>query len=206
MKFIDVSTWDRAMHCEVFRNSVQPQYCVTFDLDITNFLAKIKKKNVSFTFSFVYAVTKCANEIEAFRCRFVGGKPAVFETINTSFTYLNKDTGLFKVVNVPMQEKMEDYVELAKKTEENQTVYFTGPMANDIYQFSAFPWVSYTHISHTDSGKKDNATPLFDWGKFYEKDQRTLMPFSVQVHHSFVDGVHIGKLAEKLQGYLDNFA
>lgn len=206
MKFIDVSTWDRAMHCEVFRNSVQPQYCVTFDLDITNFLAKIKKKNVSFTFSFVYAVTKCANEIEAFRCRFVEGKPAVFETINTSFTYLNKDTGLFKVVNVPMQEKMEDYVELAKKTEENQTVYFTGPMANDIYQFSAFPWVSYTHISHTDSGKKDNATPLFDWGKFYKKDQRTLMPFSVQVHHSFVDGVHIGKLAEKLQGYIDNFA
>lgn len=206
MKFIDVSTWDRAMHCEVFRNSVQPQYCVTFDLDITNFLAKIKKKNVSFTFSFVYAVTKCANEIEAFRCRFVEGKPAVFETINTSFTYLNKDTGLFKVVNVPMQEKMEDYVELAKKTEENQTVYFTGPMANNIYQFSSFPWVSYTHISHTDSGKKDNATPLFDWGKFYEKDQRTLMPFSVQVHHSFVDGVHIGKLAEKLQGYLDNFA
>lgn len=205
MKFIDVSTWDRAMHCEVFRNSVQPQYCVTFDLDITNFLAKIKKKNVSFTFSFVYAVTKCANEIEAFRCRFVEGKPAVFETINTSFTYLNKNTGLFKVVNVPMQEKMEDYVELAKKTEENQTVYFTGPMVNDIYQFSSFPWVSYTHISHTDSGKKDNATPLFDWGKFYEKDQRTLMPFSVQVHHSFVDGVHIGKFAEKLQGYLDNF-
>ncbi|MDE7207788.1 MAG: chloramphenicol acetyltransferase [Lachnospiraceae bacterium] len=205
MKFIDVSTWDRAMHCEVFRNSVQPQYCVTFELDVTNFLAKIKKKNISFTFSFVYAVTKCANEIEAFRCRFVEGKPAVFETINTSFTYLNKDTELFKVVNVPMQEKLEDYVALAKKTEENQTAYFTAPMANDIYQFSPFPWVSYTHISHTDSGKKENATPLFDWGKFYEKDQRTLMPFSVQVHHSFVDGVHIGKLAQQLQGYLNDY-
>ncbi len=205
MKFIDVSTWDRAMHCEVFRNSTQPQYCVTFELDVTNFLQKIKKKNISFTFSFVYAVTKCANEIEAFRCRFVEGKPAIFETINTSFTYLNKDTELFKVVNVPMQEKMEDYVVLAKETEENQTAYFTAPMANDIYQFSPFPWVSYTHISHTDSGKKENATPLFDWGKFYEKDQRILMPFSVQVHHSFVDGVHIGKLAQKLQDYLDDY-
>lgn len=205
MKFIDVSTWDRAMHCEVFRNSTQPQYCVTFELDVTNFLQKIKKKNISFTFSFVYAVTKCANEIEAFRCRFVEGKPAIFETINTSFTYLNKDTELFKVVNVPMQEKMEDYVVLAKETEENQTAYFTAPMANDIYQFSPFPWVSYTHISHTDAGKKENATPLFDWGKFYEKDQRILIPFSVQVHHSFVDGVHIGKLAQKLQDYLDDY-
>ena len=205
MKYIDVSTWKRAMHCEVFRNSIVPQYCVTFDVDITNFLSEIKKRRFSFTFSFVYAVTKCANEIEEFRCRFVEGKPAIFETINTSFTYLDETTELFKVVNVPMQETIEDYVALAKKTEKNQTDYFISPMANDIYQFSPFPWVSYTHISHTESGKKDNATPLFDWGKFYEKDGKIFMPFSVQVHHSFVDGVHIGKLAGKLQSFLDNF-
>lgn len=40
---------------------------------------------------------------------------------------------------------------------------------------------------------------------FYEKDGKVYLPFSVQVHHSFVDGVHIGKLAKKLQCYLDNF-
>lgn len=203
MKFIDLNTWDRAMHYQVFRNSVQPQYCVTFELDITNFLARIRERGYSFTFAFVYAVTRCANEIDAFRCRFVDGKPAVFEKINTSFTYLNKETELFKVVNVEMQETMEDYVALAAETEKNQTEYFTAGMGNDIYQFSAFPWVSYTHISHTDSGKKDNATPLFDWGKYYEKDGRVMLPFSVQVHHSFVDGVHIGKLAELLQDFLD---
>ena len=166
MKYIDVSAWKRAMHCQVFRNSVNPQYCVTFHVDITNFLSQVKKRGFSFTFSFVYAVTKCANEIEEFRCRFVEGKPAIFETIHTSFTYLDKSTELFKV---------------------------------------SFPWVSFSHISHTESGKKDNAIPLFDWGKFYEKEGKIFMPFSVQVHHSFVDGVHIGKLAEKLQCYLDSF-
>lgn len=207
MKFIELETWDRAMHYQVFRNSLQPQYCVTFDLDITYFLPKIKEKGYSFTFAFVYAVTKCANQIEEFRCRFVDGKPAIFETINTSFTYLKKGTELFKVVNVPMQNSMEQYVTLAKQTEENQTEFFTASaMGNDIYQFSPFPWVSYSHISHTDSGKKDNATPLFDWGKFYEKDQRILLPFSVQVHHSFVDGIHIGKLAQILQKYLDTIS
>ena len=69
-----------------------------------------------------------------------------------------------------------------------------------------FSLQSHTFIArlkHTNSGKKDNATPLFDWGKFYEKDERLLLPFSVQVHHSFVDGVHIGKLAEKLQEKLN---
>ncbi|MDO5839980.1 hypothetical protein [Methanosarcina mazei] len=29
------------------------------------------------------------------------------------------------------------------------------------------------------------------------------MPFVVQVLHAFVDGIHIGKLADRLQKYMD---
>lgn len=98
---------------------------------------------------------------------------------------------------------MEEYCQTAKQAAEEQKVYFTGPLGNDVFQFSPMPWVTYTHISHTNSGKKDNATPLFDWGKFYERDGKLLLPFSVQAHHSFVDGLHIGKLVEKLQAELN---
>lgn len=76
---------------------------------------------------------------------------------------------------------------------------------NDVFQCSPMPWVTYTHISHTNSGKKDNATPLFDWGKYYEKDGRIMMPISVQVHHSFVDGIHIGEFVDLLEKYLASF-
>jgi len=116
---------------------------------------------------------------------------------------LNKDTELFKVVNVPMQDTMKEYVELAEQTVEEQKEYFTGPLGNDVFQCSPMPWVTYTHISHTNSGKEDNATPLFDWGKYYKKDERIIMPVSVQAHHSFVDGIHIGKFVDKLQKFLD---
>ena len=51
---IDEKTWKRAMHCQVFRNSVEPTFCVTFELDITNFLNKIREKKYSFTFALVY--------------------------------------------------------------------------------------------------------------------------------------------------------
>jgi len=30
-----------------------------------------------------------------------------------------------------------------------------------------------------------------------------MMPFAVQVHYAFVDAIHISKLADKLQKYLD---
>lgn len=204
-QIIDEKTWKRAMHCLVFRNSVEPAFCVTFEVDITNFLKKTKEQKLSFTISMVYAVCRCANRIEEFRYRFLDGKVVLYDKIDTAFTYLNKDTGLFKVVNAPMKDTLQEYVEETVKIAAEQQEYFTGPLGNDVFQCSPMPWVAYTHISHTNSGKKDNATPLFDWGKYQEKDGKVVMPVSVQVHHSFVDGIHIGKFAEELQSYMDQF-
>ncbi len=204
-EIIDETNWKRALHCQIFRNSIEPSYCVTFELDISNFLERIRGLGFSFTFSMIYAVTKCANEIEEFRYRFLDGQVVLYDRINTAFTYLHKDTELFKVVNVEMQDTLEGYVKAAGQKAAGQQEYFTGPLGNDVFQFSPMPWVSYTHISHTNSGKKENATPLFDWGKYLERDSKQILPFSVQVHHSFVDGIHIGKLADSLQQYLNCF-
>lgn len=77
--------------------------------------------------------------------------------------------------------------------------------ALDVKTPAPMPWISYTHVSHTNSGKKDVATPIFVWGKFFEKDGKVLLPFSVQVHHSFVDGIHIGRLADILQNKLNEY-
>lgn len=202
---VDEKNWKRALHCSIFRNSVEPAFCVTFELDITNFQQKVREQHYSFTMALIYAVSKCANEIEEFRYRFIDGKIVLYDRIDTAFTYLNKETELFKVVNVEMQDTMEGYVTVATKAAMEQQAYFTGPLGNDVFQFSPMPWVSYTHISHTNAGKKDNATPLFDWGKYFERDGKIILPFSVQVHHSFVDGLHIGKLANKLQKFLDEY-
>ncbi len=204
-KIIDQSTWKRAAHCAVFRNCVEPAFCVTLELDITEFYRKIKQEKLPFTFAMIYAVAKCANRIEEFRYRFLEGQVVLFDKIDTAFTYLDKQTELFKVVNVPFAGNMGEYCKTAKQAAEEQREYFTGPLGNDVFQFSPMPWVTYTHVSHTNSGKRDNATPLFDWGKFYERDGKLLLPFSVQAHHSFVDGLHIGRLAENLQSWLNNY-
>lgn len=200
---IDETTWKRAVHCRIFRNSVEPSYCITFELDVSRFLQKVRSMKYSFTFALIYVVSKCANGIEEFRYRFLDGQVVLFDRIDTAFTYLNKETELFKVVNVEMRDTVAEYVAAAAQQAEAQQAYFTGPLGNDIFMFSPLPWISYTHISHTNSGKKDNSTPLFDWGKFFERDGKWILPFSVQVHHSFVDGIHIGKLADALQSDLD---
>ena len=202
-KIIDEKTWERAMHCMVFRNSIEPQFCVTFEADITNFKEKVKNQGLSFTMAMVYAVCKCANEIEEFRYRFLDEKIVLYDRIDTAFTYLNKSTNLFKVVNVPFVDDINEYCKLAYKIANEQREYFNGPLGNDVFQCSPMPWVTFTHISHRNSGKKDNATPLFDWGKYYEKNGRIMISISVQAHHSFVDGIHVGQLVNGLQEYFD---
>lgn len=204
-RIINEATWERAMHCMVFRNSVEPAFCVTFEADVTELKKYVKDNNISFTLAMVYAVCRCANQIEAFRYRFVDGKIVLFDNIDTAFTYLNKKTNLFKVVNVPMMGDLKEYCINAKKIADEQEEYFMGSLGNDVFQCSPMPWVTYTHISHTNSGKKDNATPLFDWGKYYVKDGRIMMPISVQAHHSFVDGIHIGEYVDLLEKYLTSF-
>lgn len=202
---INEPSWERAMHCMVFRNSVEPAFCVTFEADITGFRQRIRAQGLSFTLAMVYAVCRCANQVEALRYRFLDGRVVLFDRIDTAFTYLNKETGLFKVVNVPFIKGLKEYVALALKTAEEQKEYFTGPLGNDVFQCSALPWVTYTHISHTNSGKQDNATPLFDWGKFFERDGRTVIPVSIQAHHSFVDGIHVGQFVDALQQFFDKY-
>ena len=131
------------------------------------------------------------------------GNIVLFDKIDTAFTWLDKQTELFKVVRVPFLSSLGEYIAIAKETAEKQRAYFTGPLENDVFQFSPLPWLSYTHISHTVSGKRDAATPLFDWGRYRECGGNVFLPFTVQVHHSFADGLHVAKFAQKLQTALD---
>ena len=201
---INIATWKRRMHFRVFRDALQPEYCVNMNLDVTDFLQVIKERGLSFTLSFIYIVAKCANEIEEFRYRFVDDKVLLYDEVGTSFTFMNKETDLFKVVNVPMQNTLSEFESLAKMTILNQEEYFKGAPPVDSFIFSAMPWISFTSISHTISANKSKGQSLFDWGRFFEQNGRMMMPFSVQVHHSFVDGIHVGKLVNNIQACLNN--
>ncbi|WP_124098969.1 CatA-like O-acetyltransferase [Ruminococcus sp. Marseille-P6503] len=203
-KIIDESGLDRKLHCRIFRNSAQPCYCITSDIDVTELYSYVKAKGCSFTLAFIYAVMKCANELENFRYRFLDGNIVLYDKCGTEFTYLKDGDELFYYICAPYAESMEEYINNAERIIAEQKTYFDSLPANDAFQFSPMPWFSYTSVSHTFSGDNTKANPMFDWGRFYEKNGRKLMPFSVQVHHSFADGIHVARLYQKLQEYMDS--
>lgn len=62
----------------------------------------------------------------------------------------------------------------------------------------------YTYFTYQ-FRKERECNSSFDWGKYYEKNGEIILPVSVQAHHSFVDGLHIGQFVDKLQKFFDEY-
>ncbi|WP_340147269.1 CatA-like O-acetyltransferase [Ruminiclostridium josui] len=177
-------------------------------MDVTRFLKFVREKELSFYYAMIYASTHAANEIINFRYRIREDKVVLHESIHPSFTDLsNKQDDLFKIVTVDLKLDIFEFVQYAKDKSQSQTEYFPlNQIAgrDDLVYITCIPWVSFTHISHTFSLNKNDSVPRISWGKYFIENDKVLLPFSVQVNHALVDGVHVGEYFTKLQKRIDN--
>lgn len=202
MQKIDIEKWDRKNTYNFFKDIDVPRYLMTFDLDVTNFYRYVKKNQFSFYLAFIYIVVNQMNEIENFRYRFIDGEPYLLDLTHPSFTDRIENSENFKIVTVLMENEIEKFMNKAKSTSIKQGNVFINPemeMRNDLVYITTFPWAKYTQVSHAHQLDKFDAIPKLVWGKFEEVNQRFIMPFSIEVHHAFVDGLHVGKLINLLQ-------
>jgi cytochrome d ubiquinol oxidase subunit II len=72
---------------------------------------------------------------------------------------------------------------------------------DDLVYHSVIPWVSFTSISHARDSRRQSGIPKVTFGKYREAGGRVLMPVSVEVHHALMDGLHVGRFFERLEGY-----
>jgi chloramphenicol O-acetyltransferase type A len=202
MKEIDIEQWNRKEHFRFFARMDYPHFNLCFDLDISDFLAYVKKKNLSFYYSMVFASNEAANNMEEFRYRIRGEKVILHESLRPAFTDMDKGSDLFKMVAVDQYPGLEEFVSAAAEKSRLQKEYFPASdfIGNDDFiYYTTIPWISFTHISHTISLNKNDSVPRISWGRYYGKEGKTMLPFSVQVHHGFADGVHIGRYKDTLE-------
>ena len=206
MKEIDISSWKRKTHFEFFRNLDYPQYSISFNIDITTFIKDIKDRKRSFYYSMIFYSTYCANQIEEFKYRNRDGKVVLHDALNPSFTDLDRDSDLFKIVTVDMKNNVDDFIAEARNKSENQKEYFPSnadEQRDDLIYLTSIPWISYTQLSHPIHAAKKDSIPRLSWGKYFREDERVLLPYSVQLNHCFADAVHIAKFKELLERLLE---
>jgi len=208
MENIDIENWKRKEHFAFFYRMDYPQYNICMDLDITNFLAYVKKHNMSFYYAMIYASTVMVNQVENFRYRIRDGKVVLHDKVHPSYTDMDKEStdDLFKYISLDLTDDIIGYCRAATEKNERQKSHFVAEemSRDDLIYITSIPWISFTHISHTITINRNDSVPRISWGKYYKTGDRVMLPFSVQAHHALVDGIHIGKYIEKLQAYLDH--
>jgi chloramphenicol O-acetyltransferase type A len=207
MTYIDLDQWKRKEHFNFFYRMDYPQFNICMDIDVSNLLDYSKKNEISFYYSMIHAVTHVINDIEDFRYRIRDGKVVLHDLIHPSFTEMDASKNdLFRLITPDFNKDINEFIAHAKECSLHQKDYFGIERLagrDDLIYITCIPWISFTHISHTISFNKNDSVPRISWGKYFHRNGRTMLPFSVQVHHALLDGFHVGKYVNQLQDYLN---
>lgn len=195
MERLNKDTWARREIYEMFSKVDYPFYSVTIPVDVTNLKILSGKKGISFYFLMIWVCTKAVNSVFEFRLRIRQDEVFVSSQTNPSFTYMPKDSDVFKIVSLPWEPDFESFCRNAKSRCERQIGFIAAEEESDeqIY-FSCTPWFDFTALTNEHSFDKDDTIPRLAWGKYYGEKERLWVHLSIEVNHRTIDGVHIGRL------------
>jgi chloramphenicol O-acetyltransferase type A len=205
-KYLDISTWARRDLFEFFRGYDNPYFNLCTRLDITNLMAHLRSQPVSVSLVFHYLALRVANEIEPFRYRLKEGKVIIHDVIHGGTIVLQPNES-FNFAYFDYQPDFKEFITGAQRsvetTHRENMPLNPDPGENRIH-FTVLPWVSFTSFAHARNWGREESIPKIAFGKFYEEDGRIFLPFSIEVHHALMDGLHVGRYLSRLQQLLDD--
>lgn len=207
MKYHDfeLANWNRKNVFEFFSSFEDPFFGITSNLDITQLHRFCKEKGHSFNLAILYYATRTANEIENFKLRLLNGKLVQFERIDCGTTVFHADE-TFSFCFIEYQENFNEFElmgkTLIKKQLESQNLEPKSDYLNLIH-YSTIPWTSFTGIKHAKKMGISDTIPKITFGKYFLQADKLIMPISIEVNHSLMDGFHVGTFLNKIQAYLN---
>lgn len=197
-------------HSDFFGRIAVPFYSVTFRLDVTRLKARCREENLPFYYAMMYVTMRAVNSVEEFRYEMRDGLLTLRPYRSPSYTFPYEEE-IFGICGVEWDEteSAADFTARCKAAEQALTAPLPTAEEDasgcDVY-LSCLPWFDYGHMTQEFDLDRDDSTPRILWGKFTADERGTLtLPYTVQVNHRFLDGVHLGKLYEALNRELREF-
>jgi len=205
MRVLDLDTWPRRRHFELYRGLDYPHFGLCAEVEIGAFQAAVKAAKLSFTSAAAWVLARAANEMSEFRLRIRGGQVVEHEVVHPSFIVLNEQE-LFSFCTVPYCADLREFCALAAERMaqvQAEPVLADEPGQDDLLFMTSLPWVSFTSMQHPIHMHPVDSVPRIAWGKFLQREGRTCMPVAVQVHHALMDGLHVGRYYQRVQELLE---
>ena len=199
MKFtpIDLTNWKRS---DIFQHFIaqQTSFSMTKEIDTTQLYKYLKENNHSFYLGFIYLMTTIANQEINFRMSFNSkGQVGYWETLSPLYTIFDQKTQQFSALATDYSPiftvfKTRYVSDLA--TFSNTGKLFPQPsLPENVLSLSMIPWTSFTGFNLNVTNGEPYLLPIVTGGKFIFRENKILLPVSIQVHHAVCDGFHVAK-------------
>ena len=218
-KYIDMTKYPRLDHFRHFLTMQQPCVSITVQIDITDWLSRLKASGCPFFLSFQYAVVRAANRIPEFRQRIVDDKIVEYDYCNPSYIVsLPDDT--YRYCNVNVNQPFAQYLEESRVKQDaalhsEHLEEEEGDVLGLLF-ISCVPWFNYTEAMMPYPGGSFS-NPSFCWGGYRTEKYlaledgrvtekvKTSIPVTLFFNHALIDGIHAGRFFDNLGDELNNF-
>ncbi|SRR6266496_1425435 len=204
-EYLDLANWSRRELFEFFIGYTNPYFNVCAHVDVTNLVALVRDRPaVRISLALHYFALRIANEIEPFRYRLKDGRVFVYEAVNGGTTVLLPNES-FAYAYFDYQIDFEKFVSDAGSAVDDVRTgsgRLKPTMLDDVIYFTTLPWISFTSFAHARNSGRGESIPRIVFGKFTRKNERLMLPISVEVHHALMDGLHVGRFLTRLEGAL----
>lgn len=202
-----MSGYVRENHFNYFRSMANPYVGMTVNVDVTDFVRKIKTERFPFFLSTLFCVANAANDVPELRQRIEGNEIVEYDRCMTSHTVSLED-GTYCYCQLDSSMKFTEFIPYAQREQEAAKQAGTiqeGEEALSLFFISTIPWVSYTNIIQPTPSPADS-NPRITWGKYFAQGERQWMPVTLLCNHALVDGRHLAQFYENLAEQMEYLA
>ena len=202
---LDLNTWNRREHYEVFRNFDEPLFGITVKVECSKAYKVAKESGFPFSLYYLYLSLKAVNEIEEFRYRIEGDKVVCYDSVGAGPTIFREDetygVGYMKYYNEIDEFMSEAKIEVERVKAEKGLKFPTSE--ENIIHYSTLPWADFTSINHARRLDIARSIPKITFGKITRIGDTMWIPVDVHANHALMDGFHVGKFIERFQELLN---
>lgn len=207
---IDRETWGRTEAFHHYSSEVPCTYSVCVNLDITTFMKTVRDRKLKFFPVVLYGISRMVNSHREFRMALDNeGNIGYYDRTDPCFTVFHAARESFSNVWTEYSDDFKtfysNYLADMELYGDGKTVKSKPLQGNHTFDVSCIPWVSFTGFNLNVQNGYGYFPPIFTIGKYYEEDEKILLPLAVQVHHAVCDGFHTARLINELQEWLNRF-
>lgn len=213
MKFhkIDLEHWGRSKTFKHYMQDIPCTYSMCVNIDIQRLLTVLKIADIKFFPTFLYGLSQIVNAHPEFRmCWTEERKLGYYETSYPCYTVFDQTGDSFVEIWSKYDREFSSfyatYLENMQTYGPKAKVKLEQPSANNLFNVSCIPWTSFTGFNLNLQAGYEYLAPIFTLGKYYQDQDKVLLPVAIQVHHAVCDGFHIARFVNELQEWADTFS